>query len=73
MLIFILNDVQYSKKAVFYFEKVRMVKITPPQVPTTSYKNSPVKFLIPTPMGRGDLPQPPFNFIRKTLRTFLIL
>ena len=35
MLILILIDIQYSQKAVFSFEKVRMVKITPPQFPTT--------------------------------------
>ena len=31
----ILIDVQYSQKAVFTFEKVQIVKITPPQVSFT--------------------------------------
>ena len=35
MLILILVDVQYSRKAVFSFEKSGMAKVNPPQVPTT--------------------------------------
>ena len=55
MLIFILNDVQYSKKAVFHFEKVRMVKIAPPRVPITWIP--PAKFSIPA-TGEKFLPTP---------------
>ena len=52
MLILILIDVQYSQSAIFSFKKVRIVKITPPQVLITTQKNpvnkfSPAKFMTP--------------------------
>ena len=37
MLILIIIDVQYLQKAVLSFEKVQIIKITPPQVPTTKF------------------------------------
>ena len=64
MLILISIDVQYSQNAVFSFEKFRIVKITSPQVLNTDKKKiSPVKFLIPPPVGGGDLPLTLYNYL----------
>ena len=61
MLILILIDAQYLQNVVFSFEKkVKMVKITPREIPTTRQKNPPVKFPIPLPL----------NGIWKTLPNF---
>ena len=38
MLILILSDVQYSQKAALALKKVRIVKITSPQVSRNSYR-----------------------------------
>ena len=53
MVILILIDVQYSQRAVFSLKKIRIVKITLPQILVTRYK-----FPIPpppTPLGDAQL------------------
>ena len=47
MLNLILIYIQYSQKAVLALKKVRIVKVTPPQVPSPQYKNPSRKILIP--------------------------
>ena len=59
MLILVLIDVQYLLKLCLALKKVRIFKITPPQVPSTSKQNSPqrnFRFSLPLEREGGLFP-----------------